>query len=354
MRAENQVSPSLANRFRGKSLLSPADFQQRELGELLDLALGQKQGRLNPGTPLRGKSVALVFFDPSLRTRTSMVIAIQQLGGVPVVLDVGKEAWALEYLEGVVMDQDKSEHIKEAAPVLSQYVDAIGVRCFPKMQDYGEDRKEMVLKSFQRYASVPTLNLESSTQHPFQALGDALTIQEKFGTLKRRRVVLAWTKHPKPLPMSVANSFALVAALFGMDLTIASPPEYQLDPEIIVQLNELGRSSGATVQVCEDLEEACESKEIVYAKSWGSLKYYGRPDQEKKRKSRYRDWTITERLMERTAQGSFMHCLPVRRNVVVEDAVLDGPRSIVVEQSANRLHIQKTLLSLILSDPVSS
>ena len=354
MESGTHVSSSLADRFRGQSLFSPADFRRRELIELLDLALAQKQGRLDPGTPLRGKSVALVFFDPSLRTRTSMVIAIQQLGGVPVVLDVGKEAWALEYLEGVVMDQDNAEHIKEAAPVLSQYVDAIGVRSFPKMQDYREDRQEMVLKSFQRYASVPTLNLESSTQHPFQALGDALTIKEKFGSLARRRVTLAWTKHPKSLPMSVANSFALASALFGMDLTIASPPEYQLDPEIMVQLHDLGRKSGATVQVCENLEEACEAREIIYAKSWGSLEYYGRPDQEKKRKSRYQDWTITERLMDKTAKGCFMHCLPVRRNVVVEDAVLDGPRSIVVEQSANRLHIQRALLSLILSNPVNS
>ena len=225
---------------------------------------------------------------------------------------------ALEYLEGVVMDQDKSEHIKEAAPVLSQYVDAIGVRCFPKMQDYGEDRKEMVLKSFQRYASVPTLNLESSTQHPFQALGDALTIQEKFGTLKRRRVVLAWTKHPKPLPMSVANSFALVAALFGMDLTIASPPEYQLDPEIIVQLNELGRSSGATVQVCEDLEEACEPRKSSTPRVGGASNIMAGRTRKRNGKAGTGTGPITERLMERTAQGSFMHCLPVRRNVVVE------------------------------------
>lgn len=341
------VSPLLAN-WRGRSFLSTGDFSRPELSELLDLAIQHKHGLIDPGLPLTGKSVALVFFNPSLRTRTSMVVAVQQLGGVPVVLDVGQGTWSLEYREGVVMDGDTTEHIKEAAPVLASYVHAIGVRCFPQMKNYEEDKAEVVLRAFERYSRVPIINLESSTHHPLQALADVMTIKEKFGTVDQRKVVLAWAYHPKPLPMAVPNSFALVTAQYGMHLTIACPPEYQLDPDLMAEVERQAEANQGSVRVVHDLKQACRGAEVVYAKSWGSRHYYGRLDEEVQRRQQYKHWMITDEVMAQTHNGYFMHCLPVRRNVVVTDDVLDSPRSIVVHQAANRLHIQKTLLSVLL------
>jgi N-acetylornithine carbamoyltransferase len=341
------ASPLLAS-LKGRSFLTTGEFTRPELSELLDLAVQHKHGLISPGQPLTGKSVALVFFNPSLRTRTSMVVAVQQLGGVPVVLDVGQGTWSLEYREGAVMDGDKTEHIKEAAPVLASYVHAIGVRCFPQMKDYAEDKAEVVLSAFQRYSNVPIINLESSTHHPLQGLADVMTIKEKFGTVDQRKVVLAWAYHPKPLPMSVPNSFALVTAQYGMDLTIACPPEYQLDPDLMAEVERQAESNQGSVRVVHDLKQACRGADAVYAKSWGSLRYYGRLEEDIRTRQQYKHWIITEDVMAQTHNGYFMHCLPVRRNVIVTDEVLDGPRSIVVHQAANRLHIQKTLLSLLL------
>ena len=307
-----------------------------------------KYGRIEPGRPLEGKSVALIFMSPSLRTRTSMTIAVHHLGGVAVPLNIDREAWALEFQEGAVMDRDRAEHIKEAAPVLSKYVDAIGVRCFPGMKDYAEDKEDRVLRSFQRFATVPIVNLESSLHHPMQGLGDVLTIRERFGTVDQRRVTLAWTNHPKPLPMAVPNSFCLAAAQYGMNLTIACPPEYTLDDDLMAEARRHAGINGGKVRIVHDLKEGCRGAEAVYAKSWGSLAHYGNAESEARARRGYADWIVTEEVMKETGNGVFMHCLPVRRNVVVSDEVLDGPRSIVVDQASNRLHIQKTLLSLML------
>jgi N-acetylornithine carbamoyltransferase len=341
------ASPLLAN-LKGRSFLTTSDFSRPELSALLDLAIQHKHGLIDPGLPLTGKSVALVFFNPSLRTRTSMIVAVQQLGGVPVVLDVGSGTWTLEYRDGVVMDGDKAEHVKEAASILSCYGDAIAVRCFPQMKNYEEDKDEAVLGAFQRHSRVPVINLESSMQHPLQGLADVMTIREKFGTVDQRKVVLAWAYHPKPLPVAVPNSFALVAAQYGMDLTIACPPEYQLDPDTMAELERHGEMNQGRVRVVHDLKQGCRGAEIVYAKSWGSLHHYGRLHEELQLRQQYKHWIITEEVMAHTANGYFMHCLPVRRNVEVTDDVLDGPRSIVIQQSANQLHVKKTLLSLLL------
>ncbi len=342
------ASERLVAAFRGKSFLSTAGIGRPELSELLDLAVRHKHGWIDPGRILRDKSVGLVFFDPSLRTRTSMTIAIQQLGGVPVPLHVGSETWPIEFEEGAVMDGPRVEHIKEAAPVLSSYLDAVGVRCFSRMRDVEEDRAEVVLSSFERYGQVPVINLESATQHPLQGLGDILTIKEKLGTVDQRKVVLSWGYDPQPMPASVANSFALAAAQYGMHLTIACPQEFGLDSQVMRQVERQASGNEGSVRVMHDLESACRGAEIVYAKSWVSRQGYGRLEEEAKLRRKYEEWNVDENLMSKTSDGYFMHCLPVRRNVIVSDQVLDGPRSIVIEQSANRLHLQKTLLSLIL------
>lgn len=329
-----------------KHFLSTGDYTREELEGLLEAALRFKRGE-DASQPLAGRSVALVFFNPSLRTRASMEIAVYELGGNAVTLDVGKGTWSLEYLEGVVMDGDKTEHIKEAARVLSRYVAAIGVRAFPEMRDYRAEIADPVVRGFARYSDVPVFNLESSRHHPFQALADIMTIREKLGPPSGQRVVLSWAYHPKPLPMAVPNSFALIAAQFGLDLTIACPPEYDPGEEVMEEIKHAADESGGRVALSRDHREACRGARIVYAKSWGSKDFYGRPDEDVALRQQYRHWQIDEEVMRSTEEGFFMHCLPVRRNVVVTDGVLDGPHSAAIDEAENRLHVQKAVLSLV-------
>jgi N-acetylornithine carbamoyltransferase len=330
--------------LKGRDFISTADFTRDELTALIDLAARIKTGDYGE-RPLAGRSVALVFFNPSLRTRASMEIAVYELGGNAVTLDVGKGTWSLEHREQVVMDGDKTEHIKEAARVLSRYVAAIGVRAFPEMTNYEEEMTDPVVRSFARYSDVPILNLESSRHHPFQALADAMTIREKLGSLAGQRVVLSWAYHPKPLPMAVPNSFALIAAQFGMDLTIACPPEYELGDEVMQEIERGAAASGGRVNIARDQREACAGARIIYAKSWGGKDFYGRPEEDIRVRQGYRGWRIDEDIMRSTDNGYFMHCLPVRRNVVVTDGVLDGPQCAAIDEAENRLHVQKAVLA---------
>ena len=333
--------------LRGKDFLSTADFTLEELISLIDLAAKIKVGDYRE-RPLQSRSVALVFFNPSLRTRASMEIAIYELGGNAVTLDVGKGTWSLEHREGVVMDADKTEHIKEAARVLSRYVAAIGVRAFPEMKDFENEMTDPVVRGFAEYSDVPVFNLESSRHHPFQALADAMTIREKLGGFSGQRVVLSWAYHPKPLPMAVPNSFALIAAQCGLDLTIACPPEYDLGADAMAEIEAGAKSSGGRVILSRDARKACEGARIVYAKSWGSKEFYGRGQEDIELRKQYKHWCIDESVMASTDNGWFMHCLPVRRNVVVTDGVLDGAQNAAIDEAENRLHVQKAVLASIL------
>ena len=325
-------------------MLSTADFTTAELDGLLELAAEFKSGA-HDERPLAGRSVVLVFFNPSLRTRTSMEIAVYELGGHAVALDIGKGTWNLEYREGTVMDGDKSEHIKEAARVLSRYGAAIGVRVFPEMKDFKADETDPVLQSFARYSDVPVFNLESSRHHPFQALADMMTIQEKAGTDFRGRVVLTWAYHPKPLPMAVPNSFALIAAQFGLDLTIACPPEYDLGEQAMLEIRSAAERNGGKVAISRDFREAAAGARVIYAKSWGGKDFYGRPEEDIQVRQQYTHWRVDEDLMRSMDRGFFMHCLPVRRNVIVTDGVLDGKWNVAIDEAENRLHVQKAVLA---------
>jgi N-acetylornithine carbamoyltransferase len=331
----------------GKDLLSTADFTTDELTSFIDLASKIKAGDYRE-RPLQGKSVALVFFNPSLRTRASMEIAVFELGGNAVTLDVGKGTWSLEHREGIVMDSDKTEHIKEAARVLSRYVSAIGVRAFPEMKNYEEEMTDSVVRGFAEHSDVPVFNLESSRHHPFQALADAMTIREKLGGFSHQRVVLSWAYHPKPLPMAVPNSFALIAAQMGLDLTIACPEEYDLGEEAMREIEAGAKSSGGRVRVSRDQRDACTGARIIYAKSWGSKHYYGRAEEDIALRQKYKEWRIDEDVLRSTDNGWFMHCLPVRRNVVVTDGVLDGPQNAAIDEAENRLHVQKAVLASVI------
>ncbi len=319
-------------RLKGRPFVNTLEFSRKELEHLLARARTFKKGK----TPraLKGKSVALVFFNPSLRTRVSFEVGIAELGGQAVTLSVGSESWSLEHREGAVMDQDKTEHIKDAAKVLSRYVDAICVRAFPGLKSRDDDLADPVLESFRKYATVPVINMESALWHPCQGMADAFTIQERLGRLRGVKAVLTWAYHPKALPMAVPNSFAAAFSQLGADLTIAHPPEFALEPSFLERLPSRPR-------IVHDKREALEGAQVVYAKSWCGSAFYGRWEEEKKVREGYRSWICDEL----PPKAVFMHCLPVRRNVEVADAVLDAPGSAIVDEAENRLHVQKAILS---------
>jgi N-acetylornithine carbamoyltransferase len=315
---------------------------ESDLDQLIDSALRFKAGD-DQSKPLNGKSVALVFFNPSLRTRASMQVGIYELGGNAVMLEPGGTSWTLEHREGVVMDGDKTEHVAEFVRVLERYCVAIGVRTFAALKDWSEERTDPVLGAFAKYASVPVINLESAMHHPCQAAADMMTIREKLGG-GRKRVVLTWAWHPKPLPMAVPNSFALAAAQMGHDLVIAHPRGYELDGELIESIR--GRGS---VEITNDIDAAVEGAEVIYAKSWGGKQFYGNTDGDLAARAQFREqWIVDEDKMSRTNKAIFMHCLPVRRNVIVTDGVIDSPASVVIDEAENRLHVQKAVLAKIL------
>ena len=275
----------------------------------------KKQGDTLDTTGTSGKVLCLLFFNNSLRTRLSTERAAMYLDMKVMVMQISETGWALEFEDGVIMNADKAEHVKEAAAVVSQYADVIGIRAFPTLTDKEADLEERVLRAFARYATVPVLSLEGATEHPLQALADAMTIEE-HRTVKRPKVVLSWAPHVRTLPHAVANSFVLMMQRQEVDLVLTYPKEYALDPTVI------GNS-----KVTHQQEEAFEGADFVYVKNWSSFDPYGQIPKVSD------DFTITAAKLQ---AAKFMHCLPIRRNVVAEDAVLDGPNSLVIQQANNR------------------
>lgn len=329
-----------------KNFLKTSDLSRGELEALIELAFRFKHARSNV-RPLEGRSVALVFFNPSLRTRASMQVGIHELGGNAVTLEPGGTSWTLEHREGVVMDGNKTEHLKEFVRVVERYVAIVGVRSFAHLEDWQAERLDPVLAAFTRYASKPVINLESAMHHPCQAMADMMTIRETLGE-RRKKVLLTWAYHPKPLPMAVPNSFALAAAQFGHDLRIAHPAGYELDGELLSEIEAQARANGGSVEIVNDCRTAYDGAEAVYAKSWGSFRHYGNAAADVAERGPYRaDWIVDEEKMARTDNAVFMHCLPVRRNVVVTDSVIDSPRSAVIDEAENRLHVQKAILAML-------
>jgi N-acetylornithine carbamoyltransferase len=324
--------------------LRTSDHSAESLSRLIESAIEIKSGH-DGSKPLAGKSVALVFFNPSLRTRASMQVGIYELGGNAVILEPGSTSWSLEHREGVVMDGDKTEHLKEFVRVLERYVSAIGVRTFAELKDWNAERTDPILNAFADYASVPVINLESAMHHPCQSMADMMTIRENFGAQKKK-VLLTWAWHPKPLPMAVPNSFALAAAQFGHDLRIAHPEGYQLDDELLGTIRSHVESNGGSVELTNDVDGAFDGVEVVYAKSWGGSQFYGDTAADIAHRDQFRkDWIVDERKMASSRDAIFMHCLPVRRNVIVTDGVIDSARSVVIDEAENRLHIQKAIMS---------
>ncbi len=280
-----------------------------------------------------GKTLGLLFFNNSLRTRLSTQKAAMNLGMDVMVMNFGTQGWALEFGDGTVMDQDTVEHVKEAAPVVSQYCDIVGIRAFASLLNKEKDEAELVINNFKKYASVPLLNMESSISHPLQALADAITIAENSSNPKPK-VVLSWAPHPKALPHAVANSFVEMMHLWEAELVITHPRGYELNPIITKD-----------IKIEYDQNKALQNADFVYMKNWSSYQDYGKVLMQD------RDWMMTK---EKLGNAKFMHCLPVRRNIVVEDAVLDGHQSLVIEQANNRTYaVQLVLKKMLETSPLT-
>ncbi|WP_298532884.1 N-acetylornithine carbamoyltransferase [uncultured Algibacter sp.] len=277
----------------------------------------------------KNKTIGLLFFNSSLRTRLSTQKAALNLGMSPIVMNVSGDAWGIEFGDGTVMNGNTAEHIKEASAVVSQYCDIIAVRAFPTLTDKEKDNSEQVLNAFKKYASVPIVNMESATGHPLQGLTDALTISEN-SKVKKPKVVLSWAPHIKALPHAVANSFTQAMQKMDVEFVIANPEGYDLNPEI----------TGDT-PIYHNQDEAFKDADFVYTKNWSSYEDYGKVTNTDS------NWMITK---DKLGDAKFMHCLPVRRNVVVEDAVLDTDSSLVIEQANNRTFAAQLVLKKILEN----
>jgi N-acetylornithine carbamoyltransferase len=328
--------------------LNTQDWSRAGLNGLLEQAAAFKRNKL--GDQLRGKSIALVFFNPSMRTRTSFELGAFQLGAHAIVLQPGKDAWPIEFELGTVMDGETEEHIAEVARVLARYVDLIGVRAFPKFQDWSIDRDDRVLRSFAKYSTVPVINMETIT-HPCQELAHAMALREHFGSddLRGKKYVLTWTYHPKPLNTAVANSALTIATRLGMDVTLLCPtPDYLLDERYMRWAADNVEEAKGSFRVSHDPQEAYAGAHVVYAKSWGAIPFFGRWDEEKPIRDAHKHFIVDEAKMALTDNGVFSHCLPLRRNVKATDGVMDSPACIAINEAENRLHVQKAVMAALL------
>ncbi len=278
------------------------------------------------------KTLGIIFLNPSLRTKISTIKAAQNIGLNVLPIDVNN-GWSLEFSEGVVMDTNKPEHIKEAAQVIAKYCDMVAIRAFAKLMDKEEDYKEQIFASFKKYTNCPLINLESTLRHPLQSLADILTIEEykNIQSLKKLKVVLSWAPHVNPLPHAVANSFAESMQLMDYEFVITHPKGYELDPEFT-----------KNASVCYDQDEALKGADFIYVKNWSSTKYYGKVT------NTDQSWMINKNKLKNAPYAKVMHCLPVRRNLVIADYVLDSEQSIVIDQAENRLYAAQYVLSEII------
>ncbi len=314
-----------------KQFTSFADITN--LPALVREALACKKAPLSFSNSGKNKTLVMLFFNPSLRTRLSTEKAALNLG-MQVISMNADQGWNLEFEDGAIMNTGSAEHVREAAAVISQYADIIGIRTFPSLKDRDKDYADQVLNSFLRYARVPVISLESAIRHPLQSLTDVLTVEE-YKKTSRPKVVLTWAPHPRALPQAVPNSFLEWMRHAEVDLTVAHPKGYELASEF-----------AGDIPVEYDQNKALEGADFVYAKNWSSYQSYGQI------LSQDPGWQVTREKMARTNDARFMHCLPVRRNVIVEDAVLNGPNSVVISQAGNRTYAAMAVLRSILSNTI--
>ncbi|HEY4935022.1 MAG TPA: acetylornithine carbamoyltransferase [Puia sp.] len=316
-----------------KNFISISDVTN--LDHLIVKAIQYKKNPFEDKLLGQGKKIGLLFLNPSLRTRFSTQIAALNLGLEPLVFNVDKEGWALEFEEEAIMSGNSVEHIKDAAPVLGKYFDILCIRTFPSLKNREDDYSELYITQFVKYAGIPVVSLESATLHPLQSLTDILTITECLQNtlqISKPKIVLSWAPHVKPLPQCVANSFAQWINAWGKaDFVITHPEDYELDTRF---------TKGATI--IHDQEKALKNADFVYVKNWSTYQDYG------KMYTNDPEWMLTNKKLSLTNQAKVMHCLPVRRNVELSDEVLDGPNSIVTQQAGNRVWAAQSVLSEIL------
>jgi N-succinyl-L-ornithine transcarbamylase len=301
---------------------------------LVDIALDYKKQPFKDKTLGENKTLGMIFLNPSLRTRLSTQVAGKNLGMEPIVFNIDKEGWQLEMNDGAIMNGSTSEHVKEAAAVMGQYFDIMAIRTFPGLKDKELDYSEKIINQFIKYAGVPVVSLESGTLHPLQSLTDAITIKERWNQPRKPKVVMTWAPHVRALPQAVPNSFAQwMNAWDEVDFVITHPEGYELDPKF---------SGAAKIEYNQD--KALEGADFVYVKNWSSYKDYG------KITCTDESWMVNNAKLIGTNNAKVMHCLPVRRNVVIADEVLDGPNSIVIPEAANRVWAAQAVLSEILKN----
>jgi N-acetylornithine carbamoyltransferase len=312
----------------------------RDLGvagvaELLERA--ERLRRAPPRDHLTGRLLGMVFFNPSLRTRTSFEAVMKRGGGDATVLEVGNGVWKLEDRDGVAMDGDRAEHVREAVPVLARYCDALAVRAFSAGISDADDELDRVINAFRAHSTVPVVSMESAREHPCQGLADLLTLRDRFGATRGLPVTLTWAPHIKPLPKAVPNSFLLSAAAAGCEVRVAHPAGMELPATVRAEAEAFAKASGGSVSYMQDQAQALDGSRAVYAKAWGS------PGD-----AALRSWMPTPAHLGRAARDAiFMHCLPVRRDVEVAAAVLDSAASAVVDEAENRFHAQRALLDWV-------
>lgn len=333
-----------------KHFLSLKDFSVNEVQDLITRAKSIKAG--NFPSVLRNKIMGLLFFKQSLRTRTSFESGMIRAGGGTVTLSVGTDTWGIETIENAVMDGAFAEHVRETAPVLSRYCDVLGVRSGPKLQSIEEDLNDTVLNGFSNNATVPVINMESNMEHPCQALSDIMTVSEKISEPKKKKFVLTWLPQLRSTPLATAHSISMVGGFLGMDVTIVHPPGYELMPDFVEFSKKTAESTGGSFRIEKvksgaERDEISRSADIVYGKSWGAPRLYGNTVQQSAEFKLYRDFKVS--LDSIGDRGRFMHCLPVRRNVKVDDAVINSNKSIVVDQAENRMWAQLAILEKVLT-----
>jgi N-succinyl-L-ornithine transcarbamylase len=305
-----------------------------DINHLADLALRYKANPFKDKSLGEGKTLGMIFLNPSLRTRISTQVAARNLGMEVIVFNIDKEGWQLEFADGVVMNGDKAEHVKEAAAVIGQYVDILGIRTFPGLVKRQDDYAELVISQFVKYAGKPVLSLESATVHPLQSLADIVTIKELLGSKRKPKIVLTWAPHIKALPQAVPNSFAEWINAWGeSEFVITHPENYELAEKF---------SKGAKIEYNQD--KALEGADFIYVKNWSSYTNYG------KIVSTDPSWMLTQKKIATTNNGKVMHCLPVRRNLVIADDVLDSSNAIVIQQAGNRLWSAQAVLASLLKN----
>ncbi len=311
------------------NFLSVKDVEDVEA--LAQKAIQLKQNKFAYQDLGKNKTMVLIFLNSSLRTRLSTQKAAQNLGMNPIVLNLTQDSWQMEFDDGVIMNSDKAEHIKEGAAVIAQYADIIGLRSFPSLTDREKDYSEYILKKFLENVNVPIVNMESATVHPLQSLTDLMTIRENT-TKKRPKVVLTWAPHIRKLPQCVSNSFAEWMNRADVEFVVTQPKGYELSKQFT-----------GDAPIVYNQEEAFEGADFIYAKNWSSYENYGQLIE-----GDFSHWIIDDAKMQLTNNGKFLHCLPVRRNVVVSDTVLDSDKSLVIEQAGNREYAAQAVLKEIL------